>query len=176
MDRNSDFHNIYKLLKLKYPNVKSSLNFSNEVECWAAVLLSVQNTDKHINTLTPKLFTRFKTFEDYANSSTSEIFEYVKAANYNKTKAKYLFNGAKVICNEFKGELPNNLNDLMKLPGVGRKVGNVIFSEMSNVSAGIAIDTHNLRVWNRILYIIPEQNKEYKNYQQNNLSNFSCKI
>ncbi len=175
------FKIIYKKLKQKYGNLNSSLNFSNEVECWAAVLLSVQNTDKHINTITPKLFAKFKTFEDYANSSVDEIFEYIKGVNYNRTKAKYLYNGARMICLvpsvpfekgdtakprgfekgdtgnlvgfETTRRLPNNLAELMKLPGVGRKVGNVILSEMNNVSEGIAIDTHNLRVWNRLLCI-----------------------
>lgn len=175
MNSKAKFKTIYNLLKSKYGNLNSSLNFTNEVECWSAVLLSVQNTDKHINTVTTKLFAKFKTFEDYANSSTDEIYEYVKAVNYNNTKAKYLLNGANMICSEFAGKLPTKLDELMRLPGVGRKVGNVILSEMNNVSEGIAIDTHNLRAWNRILDITSPESAAYKNLSAKKLEELLMK-
>lgn len=149
---------IYSRLKKKYPNVKSSLNFTNPIECWASVVLSAQCTDKRVNLITPKLFRKYKTFYDYSKANEEELKEIIKPCGYYNAKSKYLIKGAqKFIEYGYINTIPANFDQLITIPGIGSKTANVIFSNTTPNNAGIAIDTHNKRVLNR-LGLVSESN------------------
>jgi len=141
---------IYNTLIKKYPSPKSALNFSNEVEVWASVILSAQCTDKRVNIVTQKLFKKYTTFKDYKNSDIEELKKIIHSTGFFNSKAKYLKDGAAILVDKYSSKLPNELKELIKLPGVGRKVANVILSEQFQINEGMAIDTHNKRVIHRI--------------------------
>jgi len=131
------------------PDPVTELHYSNPYQLLVAVILSAQCTDKRINQVTPKLFERFPTVEDLAASTSDEIFTYIRSVSYPNNKAKHLAGMAKMLVEQFNGEVPSDLNDLQKLPGVGRKTANVIASVIFDLPA-IAVDTHVFRVSNRL--------------------------
>lgn len=131
------------------PNPVTELHYSNPYQLLVAVILSAQCTDKRINQVTPPLFERFPTVDDLAASNPDEIFTYIRSVSYPNNKAKHLAGMAKMLVNDFGGEVPSDLDDLQKLPGVGRKTANVIASVVFDAPA-IAVDTHVFRVANRI--------------------------
>lgn len=131
------------------PEVVTELNYSNPFELLIAVILSAQCTDKRINQITPKLFERYPTPESLAKSTPEEVFTYVRSVSYPNNKAKHLVGMAKVLLKEFGGTVPEDVNDLQKMPGVGRKTANVIASVIYNAPT-MAVDTHVFRVSNRL--------------------------
>ncbi len=131
------------------PDAKTELNYSNPFELLVAVILSAQCTDKRINQVTPRLFERFPDAESLAASSQEEVFEYIRSVSYPNNKAKHLVGMANKLLDEFGGVVPEKVEDLQKLPGVGRKTANVIASVVYNAPA-MAVDTHVFRVANRI--------------------------
>ncbi len=142
---------IINRLKAKYgENLSTELKHRNDVELFVSVLLSPQNTDKQVNKVTKELFKHFKTFNDYANANLKELYKFIKSLNYYKHKAKYIKESSKIIIENFNGKIPNNIDELMLLPGVGRKVANVILNELYNLNYGIVVDTHVNRVANRL--------------------------
>src|SRR6476661_8802490 len=102
------------------PNAETELQYTNPFELLIAVILSAQCTDKRINQVTPKLFERFPTPESLAASNSDEVFTYIRSVSYPNNKAKHLVGMAKILLEEFKGEVPSDINDLQKMPGVGR--------------------------------------------------------
>nr|WP_294898340.1 endonuclease III [uncultured Pedobacter sp.] len=131
------------------PEAVTELNYSNPFELLIAVILSAQCTDKRINQITPKLFERFPTPESLAQSTSDEVFTYIRSVSYPNNKAKHLVGMANVLLNEFGGTVPEDVNDLQKMPGVGRKTANVIASVIYNAPT-MAVDTHVFRVSNRL--------------------------
>jgi len=131
------------------PNPVTELHYSNPYELLVAVILSAQCTDKRINQVTPPLFERFPTVDDLAASDPDEIFTYIRSVSYPNNKAKHLAGMAQMLVKDFGGEVPADLDDLQKLPGVGRKTANVIASVVFDAPA-IAVDTHVFRVANRL--------------------------
>jgi endonuclease III len=131
------------------PEAETELNYSNVYELLVAVILSAQCTDKRINMITPKFFQRFPDVSSLAQGSHEEIFDLIKSVSYPNNKAKHLGGMARMLVNDFHGEVPSNLEDLQKLPGVGRKTANVIVSVVYNAPA-MAVDTHVFRVANRL--------------------------
>ncbi|WP_345953661.1 endonuclease III [Mucilaginibacter sp. PAMB04168] len=131
------------------PNPVTELHYSNPYELLVAVILSAQCTDKRINQITPALFQRFPTIEDLAASSSDEIFTYIRSVSYPNNKAKHLAGMAKMLVEQFNSQVPSDLDELQKLPGVGRKTANVIASVVYDAPA-IAVDTHVFRVANRL--------------------------
>jgi endonuclease-3 len=131
------------------PNPVTELNYTNPYQLLVAVILSAQCTDKRINQVTPALFDRFPTPESLALSTPEEVFTYIRSVSYPNNKAKHLVGMAKMLIGEFKGEVPSDLNELQKMPGVGRKTANVIASVIYDIPA-MAVDTHVFRVANRI--------------------------
>jgi endonuclease-3 len=131
------------------PNPVTELHYSNPYELLVAVILSAQCTDKRINQITPSLFQRFPTVEDLAASSVDEIFTYIRSVSYPNNKAKHLAGMAKMLVEQFNSVVPSDLDELQKLPGVGRKTANVIASVIYDAPA-IAVDTHVFRVANRL--------------------------
>lgn len=131
------------------PKAETELVYSNPYELLVAVILSAQCTDKRINQITPRFFERFPDVYSLSKGSQEEIFDLIRSVSYPNNKAKHLAGMARMLVNDFNGEVPSNLDDLQKLPGVGRKTANVIVSVIYNAPA-MAVDTHVFRVANRI--------------------------
>ena len=131
------------------PQAETELNYSNPYELLVAVILSAQCTDKRINQVTPKLFERFPDPASLSLSTADEVFTYIRSVSYPNNKAKHLVGMAKILVNEFNSIVPEDVKDLQKMPGVGRKTANVISSVIYNAPA-MAVDTHVFRVANRL--------------------------
>lgn len=131
------------------PVAETELNYSNPFELLVAVILSAQCTDKRVNLITPPLFHDFPTPEAMASTTPEVIFDYIRSVSYPNNKAKHLVGMAQMLVKEFGGEVPGTLEELIKLPGVGRKTANVIQSVVFN-KAAMAVDTHVFRVSHRI--------------------------
>ena len=131
------------------PVAETELNYSNPYELLVAVILSAQCTDKRVNLVTPALFAAYPTAEAMATASAEEIYEYIKSVSYPNNKARHLAGMARMIVEEFKGEVPSDVNELQRLPGVGRKTANVMVSVVWG-KAAMAVDTHVFRVANRL--------------------------
>ncbi|HOF17005.1 MAG TPA: endonuclease III [Bacteroidales bacterium] len=131
------------------PNVTTELRYKTTYELLVAVVLSAQCTDKRVNMVTPVFFRHFPSPVQLAEASIEEIFEVVKSISYPNSKSKYLKGIATMLIKDFNGNVPDNMEDLQKLPGVGRKTANVILSVAFNQPA-MAVDTHVFRVAARI--------------------------
>lgn len=131
------------------PNAVTELHYGSPFQLLIAVILSAQCTDKRINQVTPALFERFPTPESLAASTTEEVFTYIRSVSYPNNKARHLVGMAKMLVEVFHGEVPSDVDQLQKMPGVGRKTANVIASVVYDAPA-IAVDTHVFRVANRI--------------------------
>lgn len=138
-----------ELLKL-FPGKQSSpLDYTTDFELLVAVILSAQMTDKKVNEITPALFKRYPDIRSYAESALKELERYVYSTGFYKAKARYLKNSAKMILEKFDGVTPDNLKDLLTLPGVGRKTALVVLGHLHNRIDGIAVDTHVIRLANK---------------------------
>ncbi|MEM0201113.1 MAG: endonuclease III [Candidatus Micrarchaeaceae archaeon] len=144
--------NVVKILLKHYSDkLHTELIHKNNTELFVAVLLSPQCNDNQVNKVTKELFIKYKSFNDYANTNLKTLYSYLKGLNYYKTKAKHLRESSKIILEKFNGEVPNTMDQLLELPGVGRKVANVILNEGFNIAKyGIAIDTHCIIVSQRL--------------------------
>lgn len=131
------------------PNAKTELNYTNAFELTVAVVLSAQCTDKRVNIITKNLFKEMPVPEVMAEASIDAIFALIKSCSYPRNKAKHLSGLAKMLIADFDGKIPENLEDLQKLPGVGRKTANVVGSVYFDIPA-MPVDTHVFRVSRRI--------------------------
>lgn len=131
------------------PVAETELHYNDPFELLIAVILSAQCTDKRVNMITPKLFSDFPTPEALAASTPEVVFEYIRSVSYPNNKAKHLVGMARMLTSDFGSQVPGELEQLIKLPGVGRKTANVIQSVVFN-KAAMAVDTHVFRVSNRI--------------------------
>lgn len=151
MNQNLFVSTIIRRLVERYGNnLHTDLKHSNINELFVAVLLSPQCTDKQVNVVTGLLFKKFGSFDDYANSELRVLSRYLNGLNYYKTKARHLKKAAKMIMDNFEGEVPQDIKKLIELPGVGRKVANVILNEGFHIDQGIAVDTHCITVSRRL--------------------------
>jgi len=141
---------IVSALEKEYPDATCSLNFSNPLELMIAVILSAQSTDAMINKITPKLFMELKNAEDFANCDIKKLEELVKSSGFYHNKAKNIKENCKILVEKFNGEVPNTMEELTSLPGVGRKTANVVLLNAFNICEGIAVDTHAKRISNRL--------------------------
>ena len=141
---------IVEILIKEYPNTKGSLNFNNPFEILVAVCLSAQCTDERVNQVTPTLFKRFGTPELMAKADLQDIEKLIHSCGFYKNKAKNLKAASQEIMDDFNGEVPHTMDELMTIPGVGRKSANVIMLEAFGDAQGIAVDTHCKRLSNRI--------------------------
>lgn len=133
----------------KNPTAETELEYSNPYELLVAVILSAQCTDKRVNIVTKDFFRRFTIAQELAEADVEEVFEYIKSISYPNNKAKHLVGMAKMLVNDFNNVVPDNVDDLQKMPGVGRKTANVIASVVYNKPA-MAVDTHVFRVAERL--------------------------
>jgi endonuclease-3 len=131
------------------PEAKTELDYTNVFELTVAVILSAQCTDKRVNIITKDLFREMPTAEVMAEASIDAIFDLIKSCSYPRNKAKHLSGMAKMLMQEFNAEIPADLEDLQKLPGVGRKTANVVGSVYFDIPA-MPVDTHVFRVADRI--------------------------
>lgn len=143
------YNKVIEYFQKEMPVVETELQYRNPYELLIAVILSAQCTDKRINMITPKLFEAFPSPEILAESSIEEVFEYIRSVSYPNNKAKHLVGMAKMLVKDFSSKVPDNLEELTKLPGVGRKTANVIQAVVFN-KATMAVDTHVFRVSHRI--------------------------
>ena len=131
------------------PVAESELNFENPFQLLVAVVLSAQCTDKRVNIVTPALFEAYPTPAAMAEASVEEIYSYIKSISYPNNKAKHLSGMSRMLCDEFGGELPTDLSELQRLPGVGRKTANVVGAVLWQKEV-MPVDTHVFRVAARI--------------------------
>jgi endonuclease III len=143
-----DIDSILKKLSGMYPT-KPALHFSNPFELLIATILSAQCTDKQVNKVTDVLFKKFKAPEDFAVLKVDELEKYVKSCGFYKNKAENIINTCKMLVKDYNSAVPDTMEELIKLPGVGRKTANVVLSNAFGVDA-IAVDTHVFRVSNRL--------------------------
>lgn len=149
MRKKERFENVIDWFQKSMPIAETELHYNSPFELLIAVILSAQCTDKRVNMITPRLFQDFPTPEALAASTPEVIFEYIRSISYPNNKAKHLVGMARMLVNDFNSEVPDTLEKLIKLPGVGRKTANVIQSVVYN-KAAMAVDTHVFRVSNRI--------------------------
>ena len=144
------FIKIFEILKKEYPDAKCSLNFTTPFEILVAVALSAQCTDERVNKVTAEIFPKYNTPEDFANLPLEDIEKMIHSCGFYRNKAKNLKLASQKILKDFNGDVPNTMEELMTIPGVGRKSANVIMLEAFNNPQGIAVDTHVKRLSNRI--------------------------
>lgn len=145
----ADAKKIAKLLFRKYPNPKIALNFSNALELLIATILSARCTDAKVNEVTGSIFRKYRTMRDYANADLKTLELEIKPTGFYKNKAKMIVECCRKIIDDFNGKVPGTLEELTKLPGVGRKTANVVLGGAFGKQT-MAVDTHVLRVSNRL--------------------------
>ncbi len=131
------------------PNPKCALNFSNPLELLVATILSAQCTDKRVNMVTPAVFKKYPKAEDYAKANPAEFEGHIRSTGFYKNKTKNILGAAKEIVNRFAGRVPDRLEDLVTLPGVGRKTANVVLGN-AYATPGLTVDTHMIRLNRRL--------------------------
>lgn len=149
MRKKERYEKILEWFRINQPIAETELNYSNPFELLIAVILSAQCTDKRVNQITPPLFHDYPTPEALAASTPEVIFEYIRSVSYPNNKAKHLVGMAQMLVEQFDSRVPDTLEQLTKLPGVGRKTANVIQSVVYN-KATMAVDTHVFRVSHRL--------------------------
>lgn len=148
--KKQEVKNFYEILKNTYPDATCSLDFKTPFQIVVAVMLSAQCTDERVNKTTPLLFERCKTIQDFADIDIKELEDIIHPCGFYKNKAKNIKLCAKQVLKNFDGVVPQNMEDLLTLAGVGRKSANVILLEAFGIANGIAVDTHAKRISNRI--------------------------
>ncbi|MCI7273272.1 endonuclease III [bacterium] len=143
------YAHVLAFLESTMDSTETELHYSNPFELLVAVVLSAQCTDKRINMVTPRLFADYPTPEAMAAATPETIFSYISSVSYPNNKAKHLVGLARKLCSDFQGEVPSTLEELTRLPGVGRKTANVI-QAVAFGKAALAVDTHVFRVSHRL--------------------------
>lgn len=151
---------IWKILKAQYSKAHIMLLYANPWELLVAVILSAQCTDVRVNIVTATLFTKYKTLTDYAKANSKEFEQDIRSTGFYHNKAKHIIGAAGMVLNKFHGSVPNTMEELLTLPGVARKTANVVLWNAYHKNEGIAVDTHVLRLTERLHLVSP---KAYKN-------------
>ena len=165
MDRKERYIYILNYFRQKMPNVSTELHFGSAFQLLVSTILSAQCTDKRINQITPALFRRYPTAQEMAKAEPEDVFEYVKTVSYPNAKSKHLVEMARMIVNDFGGKVPETMQDLMKLSGVGRKTANVLQAVWFG-KATMAVDTHVYRVSHRLGLVPKTADTPYKVEQE----------
>lgn len=156
-----EIETLLKLLHKEYTNPKTELdNWMTTPQFIASVILSAQATDKQVNKISKNLFEKYSSVDDFANADINEMEKLVSSINYYKTKAKRIIDANKYIKESLNGEIPKSIDELIKIPGIGRKSANVILQETMGISQGIVVDTHVTRVSNRLKLVENQTNAE----------------
>ncbi len=141
---------IIKILRENYPQSRTALRFETPLEILVATILSAQCTDERVNEITPALFRKYRTAEDFANARQEELEKEIKSTGFYRNKARSIISASKKIVESFGGRVPDNMDDLLKLPGVARKTANIVLSSAFKKAEGIAVDTHVRRLTERL--------------------------
>ena len=149
MQKKERFEKVLQWFEVNMPIAETELDYRTPFELLVAVILSAQCTDKRVNQITPELFKQYPTAELMAEATTEEIFEFIRSCSYPNNKSKHLVGMANMLMNDFSGEVPSDIDELQKLPGVGRKTANVIAAVVYDKPT-MAVDTHVFRVADRI--------------------------
>lgn len=136
-------------LKEEYPNVKCTLDYTTPIEMLIATQLSAQCTDARVNIVTKDLFKKYTSVYDFANADYDELCEDIRSAGFYRNKAKNIIGAAQRIIDVYGGEVPNTMEDLLTLPGTGRKTANLVLGDIFNQPA-VVVDTHCIRLTNRL--------------------------
>jgi len=156
-----NIRSLLELLHKEYTSPKTELdNWTTTPQFMASVILSAQATDKQVNKIAKSLFEKYSSVDDFANADINELEIIVSSINYYKTKAKRIIDANKFIKESFSGEIPKSIEELIKIPGIGRKSANVILQETMGISQGIVVDTHVTRVSNRLKLVENQTNAE----------------
>jgi endonuclease-3 len=149
-DNSSNFPTIWETLKKEYPDPKPALHYSNPLELLVATILSAQCTDAQVNMVTDKLFRKYVSVEDFAHADQAVLEKEIYSTGFYHNKAKHIRESAQIIIRDFGGEVPDTMEDLLKLPGVARKTANIVLARGFGVIVGIAVDTHVKRLSGRL--------------------------
>ena len=142
---------IVELLRKEYPDVKgTALHYTNPLELLVATILSAQTTDERVNMITKDLFKKYRTAEDYANADLEELQNDIRSVNFYRNKAKYIKQCCQILVEKYNGQVPDSMEELLKLPGVSRKTANVVLSNAFRKDEGIVVDTHVMRLSQRL--------------------------
>lgn len=151
--------NAVKALKKEYPDAICSLIYTDPLQLLIATRLAAQCTDARVNIVTPALFERFKTVDDFAEATEEEVAEYIKSCGLYKTKSRDIVAMAQMLRDKFGGVVPDNIDDLTKLPGIGRKTANLVCGDIFHKPA-VVVDTHCIRITRRLgLHDLKDQKK-----------------
>jgi endonuclease-3 len=150
---------ICQILEDNYPEPETGLDYQTPFQLLIAVILSAQSTDKQVNKVTKKLFAEYNSPQEIAEATPEEIQEYVKGVGLYRNKSKYLVNTCQMLIDDYEGQIPTNRQELMKLPGVGRKTANVVMS-CAFGKAAMPVDTHVFRVANRLGLVDSDRTRE----------------
>jgi endonuclease-3 len=150
MDQRRRFvQKLLPLLRKHWPDTVCEVNHSNPLELMVGVVLSAQSTDKRVNELTKTLFKKYRTAADYASASPVEFEQDIKPAGFFRSKSRSIREACRMIVEKFHGEVPKTMEELLQLPGIGRKSANVILGAGYGIASGIVVDTHMIRLANR---------------------------
>jgi endonuclease-3 len=161
MKRDERYRLVLEHFRKEMPEVTTELEFGSVFQLLVAVVLSAQCTDKRVNQVTPDLFRRYPDAKTMAQAEADEIFEYVKSVSYPNSKAKHLVELSRMLVERFKGQVPSDMNQLLELPGVGRKTANVMQAVAFGQSA-MPVDTHVYRVSHRLGLVSKSDNTPLK--------------
>jgi len=141
---------IMELLEKEHADAEIALHYRNPLELLVATILSAQATDEQINAITPKLFQKYTTAEDYANAELTELEQDIRSSGFYRNKAKNLKNTGKMLVEKYNSQVPKTMEELVELPGVARKTANIVPFNAYGIIAGIAVDTHVSRLSQRL--------------------------
>ena len=141
---------ILRLLHEAYPDAQCELNYETPLELLVATVLSAQCTDERVNMVTPELFVKYPNAQAYAEADMDELQEAIRSTGFFRNKSKNVQNACRRIVEEYNGEVPATMDELVTLPGVARKTANVVLGNAFNIADGIAVDTHVKRLSNRL--------------------------
>ncbi|MBR0352442.1 MAG: endonuclease III [Oscillospiraceae bacterium] len=150
MKSREEVHEIVRLLLAEYPEAVCSLDWNKDYELLFSVRLSAQCTDERVNKVTPALFERFPTLESFAEADVEEVEKYVHSCGFYRAKARDIVACAKELIDRYGGRLPQTMEELTSLPGVGRKTANLILGDVFRVPGSTVVDTHCIRISNRL--------------------------
>lgn len=143
-------HKIIAALRAAYPDAHCELNYSNPLELLIATILSAQCTDKRVNQVTPDLFKKYRTAQDYANANLAELEQTIKTTGFFRNKAKSIQSCCRALAEKHSGQVPRTMEELIQLGGVGRKTANVVLGNAFAIDEGIVVDTHVARLSHRL--------------------------
>jgi len=141
---------VVRLLRREYPDAKCALNFTTPLELLVATVLSAQCTDVRVNIVTKDLFRKYRSAADYARAAIAELEKDIQSTGFFRAKAKSIQNCCRLLAEQYDGQVPQRIEQLVELPGIGRKTANVILGTAFGIASGVVVDTHVTRLSNRL--------------------------